>query len=118
MYYKLMNGNLIVDLLDKVCYVRYLAKSGRWVVTDSQSAHGVRGSDQNTIYQLEGRNCPCPQQHTIIVIDEITEAEFLRLGEEIALRAKEKEDLVNRINQLETQLKEQNSLLQQILAKL
>jgi len=45
MYYKLMNNDIVIDILRKVCYVRYLSKSKRWVITDPQSAHGVRGSD-------------------------------------------------------------------------
>ena len=118
MFYKLMHGNLTVDILQKLCYVRYLPQSVRWVITDPQSAHGIRGSDQETIYLIEGRNCSCGQDHTVVRVEEISVDEYNRLSNEIALRVKEKEDLTNRITQLENQLTEQNSLLQQILAKL
>lgn len=118
MYYKLMSNDLVVDLLRKVCYVRYLSKSKRWVITDPQSAHGVMGSDQNTIYLLEGRNCAYEGKLTTVYVNEIEEKEYLRLANEVVLRAKEKEELVNRINSLEQTLAKQTALLEALLAKL
>ena len=118
MYYKLMNNDIVVDILRKVCYVRYLSKSKRWVITDPQSAHGVRGSDQNTIYLLEGRHCNYEGELIPVRLEEISEQEYNRFANEIALRAKEKEDLVNRINSLEETLVRQTFLLEAVLAKL
>lgn len=118
MYYKLMNNNMVKDILSKVCYVRYLPKSKRWVITDPQSAHGVRSSDQNTIYLLEGRTCPYEGKLDMVRLEEISEKEYLYYADEIALRAKEKEELVNRINSLEAALAKQTSLLEAVLAKL
>lgn len=116
--YKLIYNNMVVDLLKKLQYVRYMKNSKRWISTDSQSAHGVMGSDQNTIYLLEGRFCPCEGSFTKINIEEITEEEYIRLANEIALRAKENEELRNEISSLKEQLQNQNELLLQILSKL
>lgn len=118
MYYKLMNNDIVIDILRKVCYVRYLSKSKRWVITDPQSAHGVRGSDQNTIYLLEGRICNYEGNLQVVRLEEISEEEYQRFANEIALRTKEKEDLVNRINSLEETLAKQTSLLELLVAKL
>lgn len=118
MFYKLMNNDFVVDLLRKVCYVRYLAKSKRWVVTDSQSAHGVRGSNQDTIYLIEGRVCSYEGNLTSVRIEKISEEEYSRLANEAALRAKEKEELTNRIDSLEETLAKQTALLEAVLAKL
>lgn len=118
MFYKLMNNDFVVDLLREVCYVRYLPKSKRWVVTDQQSAHGVRGSNQNTIYLLEGRVCAYEEELVPVRIEIISEEEYTRLANEVALRAKENESLRNELQDLRAQLNEQNNLLQQILAKL
>lgn len=118
MFYKLMNNDIVTDLLKKVCYVRYLPQAQRWVITDAQSAHGVRGSDQNTIYLLDGRVCAYKEPLTMVRVVEIAEEEYNKLAEEIAMRKKENEDLYNKINSLEQTLANQNELLLQLLAKL
>lgn len=118
MFYKLMNNDIVVDLLKEIRYVRYLPKAKRWVMTDFLSAHGVMGSDYETIYYLEGRANAANGNNTRVHIETIDESEYFRLAEEIALRKKENEALYNEINNLKAQLNEQNSLLQQILAKL
>ena len=50
MFYKVMHGNMLIDLLTEVQWVRYLPKQKRMVVTDSQSANGILGSDKNAVY--------------------------------------------------------------------
>ena len=118
MFYKLMNNDFVVDLLRKICYVRYLSKSKRWVVTDPQSAHGIRGSNQDTIYLLEGRICGYEGDLTRVRVEKISEEEYSRLANEVALRTKEKEELINRIDSLEEALARQTALLEAVLAKL
>lgn len=118
MYYKLMSNDIVIDLLNKVQYVRYLPKSKRWVATDKQSAHGVIGSNQNVIYHIQGTSCPCEEPLEHVIIMEITEEEYKHFAEETALRLKEKEELTNRINSLEKALNKQTSLLEALLAKL
>lgn len=118
MFYKLMNNDIVADLLRKVCYVRFLPKSKRWVITDSQSAHGVMGSDQNTIYLLEDRNCAYEEPLTRVRVEEISEEEYTRFANEMALRKKENEELANKIDSLEEKLAQQTALLEALLAKL
>lgn len=118
MFYKLMNNDIVTDLLRKVCYVRYLPQSKRWVNTDAQSAHGVLGSDENTVYLLEGRSCAYEGQLIRVRLESITEEEYFVFANEIALRKKENAALYEEIDSLKAQLNEQNLLLQQILAKL
>ena len=43
--YKLIYNNMVVDLLKEARYVRYMKNSKRWIGTDSQSAHGIMGSN-------------------------------------------------------------------------
>lgn len=118
MYYKLINNDIVIDVLRKLQYVRYLPKSKRWIATDPQSAHGVIGSNQNSIFHIQGTSCPCAEQLEHVTIKEISEEEYNRFADEIALRAKEKEELTNRINSLEEALNKQTSLLEAVLAKL
>lgn len=55
MFYKIMHNNMVIDLLTEISWVRYLPNSKRLVVTDSQSANGIMGSDHNTVYHLFGK---------------------------------------------------------------
>ena len=101
MYYKLLNGDIVIDILNKATYVRYLPKAQKWIQSGSGVAHGIMGSDQNTIYLLEERNCAYETNLPHVRVVEI-----------------EDEELYSKIAALETTLTEQNALLQQILAKL
>lgn len=118
MFYKLMSNDIVIDILPEIYYMRYLPKSNRWVGTDKQSAHGVLGSDQNTIYYLQGTVSACEENYKYVSIQTISKEEYDRYANEIALKNKEKEELVIRINALEETLAEQNTLLKAILDKL
>lgn len=118
MFYKLMNNDIVMDLLKEIHYIRYLPKSKRWVLTDSFSAQGVMGSDYETIYYLEDKANTAEEKHIKVRVEKINEKEYYRLAEEVALRKKENENLYNEISNLKNQLDQQNILLQQILAKL
>ena len=52
--YKIIYNNLVIDVINKPKYFRYLTKSGRTVITDKTSAHCVMGSDNKTLYLLQG----------------------------------------------------------------
>ena len=118
MFYKLMSNDIVIDLLKEVRYVRYLPKAKRWIMTDPSSAHGVMGSDYETIYYLEDRISTKDSNNIQVHVETISENEYYRLAEVIILRKKENEALYNEINNLKAQLNEQNTLLQQILSKL
>lgn len=116
--YKIMSNNMVVDLTKKLHYVRYLKNSKRWIGTDSQSAHGIMGSDDNTIYHLQGRKCPCSQELKTVEIHEIGPEEYEALSVQFSIQRQENESLRNELKDLRKQMNEQNNLLQQILAKL
>ena len=116
--YKLMNNNMVVDLLTTIKYVRYMKNSQRWLVTDSQSAHGVLGSDGNTIYQLNGRKSGSPDNLINVIVVEIDEQEFEALSKQFSMVRKENQDLRNELGEVKAQLQTQQDLLLEILAKL
>lgn len=118
MYYKLMNNNILADLLTEVCYVRYLSKQKRWVITDPFSANGVRASDGNTIYHLEGTLKNFEDDLVTVSLVEINKEEYDKLSNLSSQQAKENLELTNRINNLEATLAQQSALLEAILAKM
>lgn len=118
MFYKLMNGEIVVDLLRDAQYVRYLPRAKRWVNTDALSANGILGGDGDTVYHLYGRACTCPDNLIKVRPIQIEESEFLALKSQMAASQAENKVLRQEIDALKMQLNEQNNLLQQILAKL
>ena len=118
MFYKLMNGEIVVDLLRNIQYVRYLPRSKRWVNTDAQSANGVLSGDGSIVYHLQGRNCPCPDELAKVRPIAIDEAEFNALKHQMSASQSENRALRQEIDNLKVQLEEQNILLREILAKL
>ena len=116
--YKVLHNNMVIDLLKSVQYVRYMKNSKRWMGTESLSAHGIMGSDNNTIYKLRGRNCSYPGELKEVDIFPISEEEYDSLAIQYAVQREENESLRNEIKDLREQLNEQSALLQQILAKL
>ena len=100
MFYKLMNGDIVVDLVKKIHYVRYLPKSKRWVNTDSQSANGVMNGAGTSIYHLAGRACLCPDELTEVMIVEIKEEEYNALAHNMGLIQQENAALRQEVNSL------------------
>ena len=118
MFYKLMNGEIVVDVLRNAQYVRYLPRAKRWVNTDALSANGILSGDGDIVYHLYGRICSCPESLIKVRPIQIEESEFLALKSQMAASQAENKVLRQEIDALKEQLNEQNSLLQQILAKL
>ena len=118
MFYKLMNGNMVTDLLREVRYVRYLPHSKRWVNTDKMVANGVMGANGNVIYHISGRGITYPEDIVTVEMVEIGEDEYNYLAANASIQQEENKILRQEIDGLKEQLNEQSLLLQQILAKL
>ena len=118
MFYKLMHGNMLIDLLTEVRWVRYLPKQKRLVMTDSQSANGVMGSDNNTVYHLAGRPYTFEGELKTVQVVGVTEEEYSRLSTEFAMAKQENENLRGEMAMLKEQLNSQSMMLEAILAKL
>lgn len=118
MFYKVLNNNMLIDLLTNVRYVRYLPRQKRFVATDSQSANAVMGSDHNTVYHLCGRPYTFDTELKSVEVIKISEEEYGRLSTEFAIAKQENENLRSEMTALKVQMDEQSNLLQQILLKL
>ena len=56
--YKLVSNGLIVDVVKKLRYVKYIPELKKITLTSYSSAHGVCGSDNKTFYALSHNNVP------------------------------------------------------------
>lgn len=118
MFYKVLNNNMLVDLLTEVNWVRYLPRQKRFISTDSQSANAVMGSDHDTIYHIVGRPYTFDTELKSVEVIKISEEEYGRLATEFAIQKQENANLRKEMSLLKEQLNAQNVLLEAILAKL
>lgn len=77
--YKFIYNNNVIDVVDKIKYLRYLEKSKRTVVTDSSSANCVQGSDNITVYGMQGAILPASAKYKIVTVKHITRTEYDKL---------------------------------------
>ena len=118
MFFKVLHNNMLIDLLTGIEYVRYLPKQKRLVMTDSQSANGIMGSDHNTVYHLFGKPNTFDQSVRTVEVYEISEEEFGRLSLEFSVAREENASLHAEVKRLRQQLSNQSIMLDMILAKL
>ncbi len=116
MMFKVLSGNLVVDVLQKVKWVRFLRKFDDVVVTDKTSADGFYGSDNKTIYRLEGKYCPPSKPYKIGTLVAITEEECNHLSKQLTASTSSGLDLErlkivrdNKIKQLSSMCKQKIS---------
>ena len=118
MFYKIMSNNMVVDLLTEVRWVRYLPNSKRLVGTDSQSANGIMGSDNETVYHLVGRPNTFAAEVKSVEIVRIDAKEFDSLQIQFSIQQQENTNMKKEIASLKEQISTQNDLLAAILKKL
>lgn len=116
--YKLMDGNVVVDLLQTICYIRYLPSQSRLVVTDRQSANGVMSSDKDTFFHLEGTPNTFEEGVETVRVVEIDNEEYNALNSEFVFRSKKQASLENEVSELKTMVEKQNVILEKLMEKL
>lgn len=118
MFYKVMYNNMVIDLLNEACWVRYLPNAQRFVATDSQAANGIMGSDHDTVYHIFGKPYNFAKDLKTVEVVKIDALEYDRLQSQFMLQKQENDAMRSEIGNLKAQLNSQEVLLQAILAKL
>ena len=78
MYYKVIKDNKVIDVLDKLIYLKYQPKHKIMVLSDENEAQAILSSDNNTIWHERTLyNIPTSELHfdTVDLI-EINEFEY------------------------------------------
>ena len=119
--YKIVYNNIIIDVMKKLRYVRYLTKSDRFVGTDRLAATGILASDGDEVYHLEGKPYNFPSKVKTVRIEQIEQEEFDRLTSQLVAQekalipSKELQSQIDALAAMVSQLSAQNqTLLQQI----
>ena len=78
--YKLIVVNVVVDIVKKLRYVRYIPELNKVVITTAASAHGVCGSDNKTFYALPQVAVPQEKSYwKTVTLIKINETEYHHL---------------------------------------
>lgn len=115
---KIIYNNMIIDVTQQDKYVRYLPKTQRYVMSDKQTANAILGSDNDTIYHLQGTDFNFPIEVKTVSAVQIGLEEYDKLSTELMFQNQQTQDLRNEVNDLKTLVNKQNDLLMQLLAKL
>lgn len=119
--YKVIFNNLVIDIMEKPRYTRFLPKSQRVVGTDRLAATGIMSSNGEEVYHLEGKTNNYPEKLKTVQLIKIEKEEFERLKsqkteikEEILVPAAVQSQ-IDTLAAMVSQLSAQNqTLLQQI----
>ena len=81
MYYKVIKDNKVVDVLDRLTYLRWQPKNKIIVLCGEGEAQAILGSDNNTIWHVEGLyDLPAEAgKYDIVKLVEVDEYEYKQL---------------------------------------
>ena len=54
MYYKVLKDNKVIDVLDRLVFVKYQAKHNIMLLCDKSEAQGIVSSDESHVWHIDG----------------------------------------------------------------
>ena len=97
MFYKVIKDNKVIDVLDKLTYLKWQPKNKIMLLSGLDEAQAILGSDGNTIWHVEGfYDLPVSGYDTVKLI-EIDEYEYRQLK---VLNGKTPEEIIDEYTML------------------
>lgn len=79
MFYKVIKNDKVIDVLDRLVFLKYQKKHGRMLLCDKKEAQAILSSDGKTMWNtMELRELPIPG-YDIVTIEEIDRYDYERL---------------------------------------
>ena len=99
MYYKVIKDNKVIDVLDKLIYLKWQDKHKIWILSDENEAQAILLSDKNTVvHERTLYNPPIEVDVDIVdVVEAIDQFEYRQLR---ALNMKSPESIIDEYNLL------------------
>lgn len=99
MYYKVIKNNKVIDVLDKLIYLKLEPKHKTMILTDENNAQAILSSDKNTIWHEESlyRVPVNEQDYDTVKLIEIDKYEYEQLR---VLNMKSPEAIIDEYNLL------------------
>mgnify|MGYP004509688501 FL=1 len=91
MYYKVMQNNRVVDVLDRLIFLKNCKKHNIMVHCDVNEAQAILSSDQNTIWHVDTLY-QAPKEYDTVSLVEITKTEYEQLK---ALNGKTPQEIID-----------------------
>lgn len=79
MYYKVIKNRQVIDVLDKLLFVRYQLKHKVLLLCDEEDAEGILSSDGQYAYHLSTLNKFPTDEFDTVTLMEISKTEYERL---------------------------------------
>jgi hypothetical protein len=79
MYYKVMKNNKVIDVLDKLIYLKYQTKHGVMLFCDKSEAQAILSSDGNAIWHVKGFYKIPVDGYDTVNVEKIDEYEYKQL---------------------------------------
>lgn len=92
MYYKVIKNGRVIDVLDRLTFLRYQAMFDRMIICDRQQAQGILSSDGNTAWHEESLPAIPSAAYETVRISVIDKAEYDQLR---ALCCKTPEEIID-----------------------
>lgn len=84
MFYKIMQGNTVIDAIAGVQYVVFQERNRLNIIGKKAEAFGIMSSDMSTIWHVEGlADIPVGSEYQTVTMVEITEEEYDTLREQL-----------------------------------
>lgn len=85
MFYKIMQGNTVIDAIAGVQYVVFQERNRLNIIGKKAEAFGIMSSDMSTIWHVDGlADIPVDSEYQTVAMVEITEEEYDTLREQLA----------------------------------
>lgn len=85
MFYKIMQGNTVIDAIAGVQYVVFQERNRLNIIGKKAEAFGIMSSDMSTIWHVDGlAEIPAGSEYQTVAMVEITEEEYDALREQLA----------------------------------
>lgn len=85
MFYKIMQGNTVIDAIAGVQYVVFQERNRLNIIGKKAEAFGIMSSDMSTIWHVDGlAEIPAGSEYQTVAMVEITEEEYDTLREQLA----------------------------------
>lgn len=97
MYYKVLKDGRVIDVLDKLIYLKYQAKHKTMILTDENDAQAILSSDKNTIWHERSLYKVPVDGYDEVDVEEIDEYEYRQLK---VLNMKSPEAIIDEYNLL------------------
>lgn len=95
--YKIIYNNQIIDVVDKIRYIKYIPQLKKSILIDERQANGIISSDDKVIYHLKNTKYNFPDEKKTVQVVKIDEEEYIKLTTQI----QENKDLEKRVEELE-----------------